>query len=282
MTDGLEAAEKRLRRLLERRNELNDQARVAKEERDMLQGERRRILDATAELRGKRGALIEELRLHKDRRNALQARARAVIEARKGARTKLPTDKRARMAALDEEIARMEHTQAHSTLSSKKEEALLKDLRAKAKEREALRAELDAAAGVDKEIAAMGTDIDKLFAEADAEHKETQRIAGELDAIRATVDPQMEKLDVLSSEAEKKHAEVVAFRERADHYHQRAEELKAKVMGLREVAHGDEREAGKLLSEMREAARDLEAPELLDAKADEVIELLKKKGKVSL
>jgi hypothetical protein len=78
---NVDDAEKRLRRLLERRNELNAEAREIASERDQLNAERRRVLDGVAELRARREAIHAELQQHKARRTELQRQAKELLDA---------------------------------------------------------------------------------------------------------------------------------------------------------------------------------------------------------
>ncbi|MEK6810775.1 MAG: hypothetical protein AABY19_04150, partial [Candidatus Thermoplasmatota archaeon] len=70
----LELAEIKLETLVEKRNALNADAAVFREERDLLNAHRREIMDQVRELRARRGAALDELRAHKARRDDLRER----------------------------------------------------------------------------------------------------------------------------------------------------------------------------------------------------------------
>ena len=71
----LQSAELRFRALLNKRDEINEQAAVLRSERDSLHERKMTLQDQMNEARNKRDAFVAEMRVHKHRRDELQAKA---------------------------------------------------------------------------------------------------------------------------------------------------------------------------------------------------------------
>src|SRR5256885_10977159 len=76
----LETAEIKLESLIQRRDALNAQAAVSREERDLLHHQRQEVVDRARSLRDERDHFVDEMRAHRDRRNEVQRKAPQLIE----------------------------------------------------------------------------------------------------------------------------------------------------------------------------------------------------------
>lgn len=278
-----EAAEKRLRRLVDRRNELNEEAKIAREERDHVNEERRRILDELRSLLEKRRSVNEELQVHKRRRNELQARAKGLIELKKAKREGASTLGMSRVRELEAEITLLEHRQQTQALSLKKENALLDLLKLRRKE---LGASQQRAHGEERllgDIQDLDGEITRLFQAADQEHGEVVRLHGDAELVQRELEPHQKELDHLKGQADKKHAEYVELRERADHYHARASEMRGTVITLRDEEESLYREGQQAMDGLRKQVEAALADETkLDENAAEAVELLKRRRHMEL
>ncbi|HVL87527.1 MAG TPA: hypothetical protein VM681_05935 [Candidatus Thermoplasmatota archaeon] len=278
-----EVAETRFRRLLERRNELNAQAKIAREERDAMQEARRRILADVQGLVEERRRFHEQLAVHKARRTEHQTRARQLLEIKKAKRAGASGGAQSRERELDVEIRMLERRHETTALPPAKENELLDTIRKQrtelAKMQAAAKAELQALG----EVADLDGEITRGFAAADAEHAEVLRLHEEANKITERLAPYQEELDHLRAEADRKHQEYVDLRARADHYHARADEMRSTVVGLREDELRELREGMAAIEQQRrEVEASLSDEQSLNQAADEVIALLKKRGKVEL
>src|SRR2546427_6984245 len=79
----LEQAEIKLESLIQRRDALNAQAAVSREERDLLHQQKREVVDQARALRDERDRLVDEMRAHRDRRDEVQREARELIELKR-------------------------------------------------------------------------------------------------------------------------------------------------------------------------------------------------------
>ena len=75
-----QSAELRYRGIIEKGNELNDQAREFADTRNMLNKERRETIDEIKELRDERDHLNNKMRQYKKTRNGYQDKAKDLIE----------------------------------------------------------------------------------------------------------------------------------------------------------------------------------------------------------
>jgi uncharacterized coiled-coil DUF342 family protein len=75
----LDNAEKKFQSLVDKRNELNTEANIYRDERDAIHAQKKKLLEEAREKRGLRNALVKEMREHKKKRNELQKKAKELI-----------------------------------------------------------------------------------------------------------------------------------------------------------------------------------------------------------
>src|SRR3989304_4833133 len=221
----LELAEIKLETLVERRNARRAEAAVFREERNLLNAQRREIIDRVREIRARRGAALDELRAHKARRDDLQKKAKELIELKRRTRSKVQTSIRADLDRVRREVRQLEMSQQTSSLKLEEENDLLDEIRAKLrdlKDLEALHSEQDRIA---REVNDIDASITEMFREADKNHEQVVRLSTEGRAKREEIAALMTQVTSITAEADKKHEENLKIRNRADEFHEKAVEM---------------------------------------------------------
>jgi uncharacterized coiled-coil DUF342 family protein len=276
-------AEQRFRKLVERRNALNDEARQAREARDAINTERRRIYDEAQALMEQRQKLGDRIKEHKAGRNQSQARARQLIGLKQEKRKGAIGGAGQRVRELEGAIKALEFKQQTTPMSAKAEEALLDDIKAKVRELEDARkakAQQDLVFGEVKDLDAA---ITEAFQQADAGHAQVVALSNEWQALTDRLEPAFRELGHLKGEADKRHQDYLDLRKRADEEHQKASELRGEVDAKRGAEQALWQERKQVVQDLKKQVRDtFENPERIEATADEAIRLLKEKGRISL
>jgi len=277
----LEQAEIKLENLIERRNALNSQASVVREERDLLHGQKKDVVDQVRALRDERDRLVGEMRVHRDQRNEFQRKARDLIELKRKVRGQLHGSIAGELERLRRDVKGMEMRQQTSSLKLEEENALLDDLREKLKELkslEHLRSEQDK---IGKEVRDLDGSITDLFRAADKEHELVTKLNAEAKERHEKLGGLMAQITALAADADKKHEEYLKIRTRADDLHQKAMEMRETVLTIRNTARDEIREARNLLRQQNVTVRrELLDERKLDKAAEEALQLLMKKGRV--
>lgn len=276
-------AEVRLRKIIERRNALNDEARQAREARDTINGERRRIYDECQQLMAERAKLADQIKEHKAKRNAAQARAKQLIALKQEKRKGAIGGAGQRVRELEAAIKALEFKQQTTPMSGPKELELLDDIKAKMRELEVARkvkAEQDVVFG---EVKDLDGAINESFALADAEHAEVVQLSNAWQALTDKLDPAFQQLGTMKGEADKKHNEYLELRKRADEEHAKASELRGEVEQARGAEQALWHERRQVVLDIKKQVREtFDDPAKLEANADEAIKLLKERGRISL
>ncbi|KYK31201.1 MAG: hypothetical protein AYK23_04080 [Candidatus Proteinoplasmatales archaeon SG8-5] len=278
-----ESAELRHRNLIEKRNELNTQAREIADSRDTLNQERREILDEMRALRDERKALVDKMREHKKARNLYQQRAKELIEVKRGKRKDIHPGLEKELEALKADLKMLDVQQQTSTMTLQEENELLDRMKARAKELDRLEnimAEQDA---IISEVEDVNESISELFKMADEEHKKVVVYSDQAQEIHDRITLIIKSVSHLVTEANKHHETFVKLKERADGYHQKAAEMREKLMAIRNIKRDEVRETRKMIREQNKAVkRALDDDKKRDEAADEALETLLKKGKVEI
>lgn len=279
----LESAEIRLQSLIEKRDALNSEAAVFRDERDLLHAKRRELVDQVRSLREARSAFFTEARSHRARRDELQGKARELIDLRRKTRGKVGTSVGAELDRMRRNVRSLEMKQQTSSLTLEEEDALLDELRGKSRELrelEAMKADQDR---VGKEIKDIDASINELLRAADAEHEQVVKLSGQAGAKRDEIDALGPQLTALSTEADKKHAEFLKIRGRADEYHQKAMDMRNQVLATREAQRSEVREVRDLVRKQNlQVRRTLLDDEKREGAADEALRALLSKGRVEI
>lgn len=279
----LESAEIRLQSLIEKRDALNSEAAVFRDERDLLHAKRRELVDQVRSLREARSAFFTEARSHRARRDELQGKARELIDLRRKTRGKVGTSVGAELDRMRRNVRSLEMKQQTSSLTLEEEDALLDELRGKSRELrelEAMKADQDR---VGKEIKDIDASINELLRAADAEHEQVVKLSGQAGAKRDEIDALGPQLTALSTEADKKHGEFLKIRGRADEYHQKAMDMRNQVLATREAQRSEVREVRDLVRKQNlQVRRTLLDDEKREGAADEALRALLSKGRVEI
>ncbi len=278
-----ENAEIRYRGIIEKRNELNDQAREFADARNMLNNERREIIEDIQVLREERDGIVKKMRQHKKLRNQHQDKAKALIEQKKGKRKGIHKDLDRDIETIRAEVKMLELKQETTVLTIEEENELLKNLKKQyneVKRLEAIQGEQDA---ILSEVKNVDEKITLLFKMADEEHAKVVALSKQSNEVHDRITLMSKSISHLISEANKNHETYVKLKERADEYHQKANEMREKIMAVRNLKRDEIREARMLVTQQNKAARmALNDEKKLEAAANDALETLLKKGKVEI
>jgi len=279
----LEKAELKLRSILDRRDELNEQANLVRQERDLLHNQRRETADGMREIRDKRDDFVKQMRAHKAVRNKLHDQARALIDTRRKLRGKNPMNVGGDLRRLRVELDKMEMRQQTEPMPIAEENDLIDEMRVKYKDLLELEKVEDENVKVSKDVGDIDRHIDDLFRRADEEHRQVVALSDEAQKLHDKVTEAFQRIAALSAEANKKHEEYIKLREKADEYHQRAQEMRKTVLKTKEDERKEKREARDAIRQQNLSVRKaLTDKKKLDEAAEDSLQQLLKHGKVEL
>ena len=279
----LRNAEKDFRKLIERRNELNDRARESRDERDALNEQKKALVAEMRRLQSERDARNASAREEKEKRNEFQRQAKALIETKRKMRKENAPGSQGVIRALENDIRAMERMQETTAMSVAKENELLDKIKAKKKELDAAKLVYAEEAKLLADVKDIDAKIDELFRAADDAHKRVVELSNEGQALHDQIGPVLDQLKFLDAESDKKHQEYIALRKEADEFHAKAMSLRGEVEKLREERrkiYGERKaEVNNANKNAQEALFD-EAK--LEDKADDAMKALMAGGKISL
>jgi len=279
----LRNAEREFRKLIERRNELNDQAREARDERDALNEQKKGLVSEMRRLQTERDAKNAAAREEKEKRNEFQRQAKALIENKRKMRKDGSGGNQGQIRALENEIKAMERMQETTAMTIPKEKELLEKIKAKYKELEAAKLIYAEEAKLLADVKDIDGKIDELFKAADEAHKRVVQLSNEGQALHDQIGPVLEQLKFLDAKSDEKHQSYIALRKEADEFHAKAMGLRGEVEKLREArakAYGERRQ--EMQQTNTEARDQLFNEAKLEDKADDAMKALLAGGKISL
>lgn len=279
----LDQAEIRYRSLLEKRDLLNSEAEVVKNERDQLNAQKKSLAEQLRGLKGERSYLLEETRTHKTRRNELQAKAKQLIELKKKIRTRVRTSVSAELENVRRRILETEMRQQTVSLTLPDENKLLDGLRDDRKRLEELQGLKKEQDKVSKEVQEMGIAIDDLFKAANKEHEMVTALSAKSQELQAKIVDLVNNLSLLIAEANKKHEEFSELKSKATEYHLKAVEMRKRIVALKNEKRQEIREAKRMMQQHNiEVRKILGDKNKLDHAAEEALQALLRKGKVEI
>ena len=284
MQGDLRNAEKDFRRLIEKRNELNDLAREARDERDALNEQKKNLVTQMRQLQSERDAKNASAREAKEQRNEAQRQAKALIEnKRKMRKDTTATGQGGVIRALENEIRAMERIQETTVLTIPKEKDLLDKLRLKSKELESAKLVYAEEAKLLADVKDIDQKIDELFRAADEAHKRVVELSNEGQALHDQIGPVLDQLKFLDSKSDEKHTAYVSLRKEADEYHTKGMALREQVEKLRDERRKlyGERKA-EVQNVNKDAREQLFDEAKIEDKADDAMKALLAGGKISL
>jgi len=269
--------------LLDQRNHYNDLSREAREQRDLLNAQRRERSQEIEEQKKARDALNERMKEHKDLRNAYQDQAKALIAQRKGKAGALAKSLPLQVRKLRNDIQALLERQETTVLTPAKESALVEEVRDKRRELAKLEQELGRQKALVTDLDDTDSTIDELFKKADEEHAKVAALQKEANEHHKRFVAAIKESRVISAESDQKHQEFIALKTKADDFHNKAMELREKVMAVRGERRAEfEARRQELDSYNTMAKQRVQDPKALEKAKDDALEQLKKGGKISL
>ena len=132
--EQLKNSEKKYQSLVEKRNELNDLAKLFREERDMLNEKRKELRELMEKGKKDRDVIVSKMKLHKEQRNQLQQQAKELIKTKQEKRGDVVRYLPLRVEELKADIQMLEYKQETVPMDTKDENDLIELIKTKRKE----------------------------------------------------------------------------------------------------------------------------------------------------
>ncbi len=279
----LQSAELKFRALLNKRDEINEQAAALRSERDALHDQKKGLQDQMNAARDKRDAFVREMRVHKQKRDHFQDKAKELIEFKKKIKGKQVGSLREEIHARQADIRMMELKQQTVPMTIPKERELLDKIKSSVADLDRLKKVLAEQEKIQKEVRDLDHSIDTFFRQADKEHAEVVRLSEEQHKAHEEASAFMKDIAALTAAANKKHQDFIKLREEADAVHQKASDMRDKVIEMRKEKRMERVEEFKAIRDVNLAARRaLDDKSKKDKAADDALEMLFKKGKIEI
>lgn len=279
----LEQAEIRLQSLLEKRDALNREAQLLRQERDLVHERKRELGPKLRELKDRRAALAAEARAHRTKRDELQAKAKSLIELKRKMRGSTSADVGAELRAMKKRVAQMEMRQQTASLTLSEENELLDELKQSMKRLKLLESLKGDQDKISKEIRDIDAGITELFQAAEKEHQAAMDLSAQARAVHEETIGLVQQMSTLILEGNEKHAGYLEAKTKADEVHAKVVEMREKVLSIRGARRAEEREAREALRRQnREVRRTLLDPKKLEDSADQALKALLEKGRVEI
>jgi len=279
----LEQAEIRLEALIEKRDRLNQEANLLRQERDPVHEKKREFSSKLREIKDKRAAIAGRAREHRAKRDALQKQAKALIEMKRKLRGQSTGSVSEELRALKRSIAALDLKQQTASLTLAEENELLEDLKdrmKRAKTLEALKVDQDK---VLKEVRDIDASITELFAQADKEHEAAIEWSAQARVLDEEAAGLVDSISTLILEGDQKHEAYLEAKAKADEVHAKVVEMREKVLSVRSAKRAEAREARDLLRRQNlSVRRALLDKDELEKSADEALRALFQKGRVEI
>jgi len=281
--EQLRDAEKKYQAYIQKRNELNDMARVLREERDMINNSRKEHKEKIDKLKKERDELVANMQHHKKLRNKLQEEAKKLIDAKRKKKGEVFRNLPLRVEELKADAQMLEYRQETVPMNPREENELIEKIRLKKREYQRVKKQMEKQKLVEIDITDKDKAIDELFKKADDEHKIVQKFYDESQKIHEKYIKLVKELSVSIAEANKKHEEYIEVKNEAQKIHEKAFEMKSKIIGIRSERRKQWQEAKNAIKDQNIKARKaVMDEEKLDEIADKSVDALKKGEKISL
>ena len=281
--EQLRNAEKKFQAYIDRRNELNDLAKILREERDMINSKHKEMREEMAKLKKERDELVAQMRIHKELRNGFQKQAKEIIGVRQKKRGEVFKNLPLRVEELKADVQMLEYQQETTILDPQNENELIDKIRKKRKEYQQLLKELDRQQSLQIDISDKDKAIDELFKKADEEHEKVQKLYNESQKKHEEYMKLVNELSITIAEANKKHEEYIEARNEAQRNHEKAIEMRGHILEVRNERKKRYEEAKRIIREQNTQARKaVMDTEKLQKIADSALDALKKGEKISL
>lgn len=281
--EQLKDAEKKYQAYIAKRNELNDMAKIIREERDMIHNSRKDLKETIDKVKKERDELVSMMRQHKELRNKLQEEAKKLIEARRKKKGEVFKNLPLRVEELKADVQMLEYRQETVPMTPQEENELIekiRDIRAEYKRTKNL---MEKQKTVEIDISDKDKAIDELFKKADEAHKLVQKYYEENQKKHEKYMKLVNELSVSISEANKKHEQYLEIRAEAQKVHEKAFEMRSRIVAIKGERRKRWDEAKKAIKEQNIMARKaVMDKDKLSEIADKSVDALKKGEKIKL
>ena len=276
-------AENKFQSYIQKRNELNDMAKLLREERDMLNAKHKDIKEDMKQTKKERDELVEKMKEHKTLRNELQQQAKELIKARQQRKGEVFKNLPLRLEELKADVQMLEYRQETVPMTSQDENELIDKIREKKKEFKEVKKHVDRQKELQIDISEKDQAIDQLFKKADEQHELVQKYYDLSQEKHKSYMKMVNELSISISEANKKHEEYIQTRNEANNNHEKAMEMRSKIVEVRNERRQRWEEHKRIIKEQNLKARKAVADkDELKKIADKTLESLKKGEKISL
>jgi len=276
-------AEKKFQSYITKRNELNDMARVLREERDMIHKSKKELKEDIKKLKKERDELVEKMREHKKIRNKLQEEAKKLIDGKRKKRGEVFKNLPMRVEELKADVQMLEYKQETVPMSPQKENDLIEKIRGKKDEYKKAKKQLKKQEKIKIDISDKDNAIDELFKKADEEHELVEKFYNDSQKKHEKYIKLVKEMSVSIAEANKKHEKYIKFKKEADAAHQKAYEMKSKIMSIKGERRKRRQEAKKAIRDQNiQARKSVMDKKKLEEHADKSVNELKKGKKIKL
>ena len=281
--EQLRNSEQKYHSCIEKRNELNDLARVLREERDMLNGMHKEIKESMKKSKSERDELVSKMRHHKELRNKLQAQAKELIEAKQKKKGEVFRNLPLRVEELKADFQMLEYRQETVPMSSSEENELIDLMREKRKGYKDTKKQLEKQKLLEIDISDKDNVITELFKKADEEHEKVQKYYDENQKKHEEYIKLVRELSISIGEANKKHEQYIEVRDEAQKNHEKAIEMRSKMIAVKGERRKRWEDAKKAIQEQNIRARNaVMDKKKLEEHADRSVDALKKGKKITL
>jgi len=281
----IKLAEERFQNCIVKRNNLNDEARIIRDERNALHDQRGKIMEKIMKHREEMKSNISNKANYQKVRNEAQEKAKQLIsikqqkrENKKGGKSLKDT-----VQALHSEILNLERRRETTEMSIAKEREIMEKLGILRRSLVDQESALTTQEHLNLEVSELDSEIDSEFTKANEQHEMVINLAKLNKKLYKKVSNLMKEASHLSTEADKKHKEFVIIRKRADSQHSKAMEMLEALKLHRKTASEERQARWKIVKDHRKSIKDeLYNPKKLDSAADEALQQLLSGGKINL
>jgi uncharacterized coiled-coil DUF342 family protein len=276
-------SEKKYQSFIQRRNELNDLAKVLRDERDMINNMHKELKESMQKIKSERDIFVEKMKEHRKIRNELQQHAKSIIDARRKKKGEVLRNLPLRVEELNADIQMLEYRQETIPMKPQDENELIEKIREKKSEYKKTLKKLEKQKNIEIDITDKDKSIDELFKKADEEHEKVNHYYKESQKKHEEYIKLVNELSVTISESNKKHEQYIEVRNEAQKNHEKAVEMRSKIISVKEERRNQWKQAKMAIKEQNIKAREA----VMDKKklqeiADQSVDLLKKGKKISL
>jgi len=281
--EQLRNSEKKYQALIQRRNELNDAARVIREERDLLNGKRKELRDQMDVNKKERDDFVTQMKQHKEIRNKLQQQAKDLIQKKRKKKGDFVKNLPLRFEELKADIQMMEYRQETTPMSTHDENELIKKIKEKRREFKETQKQMQKQQTIEVDITDTDNAITELFKKADEEHALVQKFYDDSQKKHDEYMKLVKEIATLINESNKKHKEYLEMRTEAQDNHDKANEMRSKIVSIKKERRSRIFEDKEILRQQNlQARKSVLDKDKLEKVADESVDELKKGRKISL